>query len=107
MSPQVILKLKLKNFTVRLLIILFVQKAKVSSMFVGTKDKCLACTKTVYPTEKVICFYSIFSDMQSYSVHFIYSIHWIECHQYCRCVSIDKKYYRTLKSNEQCINKDQ
>lgn len=26
---------------------------KVSSMFVGTKDKCLGCDKTVYPTEKV------------------------------------------------------
>ncbi|KAI7736722.1 hypothetical protein M8C21_001970 [Ambrosia artemisiifolia] len=26
---------------------------EVSSMFVGTKDKCLGCSKTVYPTEKV------------------------------------------------------
>ncbi|KAL8225432.1 hypothetical protein R6Q57_017989 [Mikania cordata] len=26
---------------------------KVSSMFVGTKDKCLGCKNTVYPTEKV------------------------------------------------------
>ncbi|KAG6402563.1 hypothetical protein SASPL_134760 [Salvia splendens] len=27
--------------------------AKVSSMFAGTRDKCLACKNTVYPTEKV------------------------------------------------------
>ncbi|CAH9146524.1 unnamed protein product [Cuscuta epithymum] len=26
---------------------------KVSSMFVGTQDKCVACNKTVYPIEKV------------------------------------------------------
>ncbi|GJZ68273.1 LIM domain-containing protein WLIM1-like protein [Tanacetum coccineum] len=26
---------------------------KVSSMFVGTKDKCLGCNKTAYPTERV------------------------------------------------------
>lgn len=52
-----------------LLILLFEQKAKVSSMFVGTRDKCLACTKTVYPTEKVICFYSILADMQSYWIN--------------------------------------
>lgn len=26
---------------------------KVSSMFAGTRDKCLACQNTVYPTEKV------------------------------------------------------
>lgn len=26
---------------------------KVSSMFVGTRDKCLGCKNTVYPTEKV------------------------------------------------------
>ncbi|KAL8540468.1 hypothetical protein ACS0TY_001921 [Phlomoides rotata] len=27
--------------------------AKVSGMFVGTKDKCVGCSKTVYPLEKV------------------------------------------------------
>ncbi|KAG7037759.1 LIM domain-containing protein WLIM1, partial [Cucurbita argyrosperma subsp. argyrosperma] len=26
---------------------------RVASMFVGTKDKCLGCNNTVYPTEKV------------------------------------------------------
>lgn len=27
---------------------------KVSSLFVGTKDKCVGCSKTVYPLEKVL-----------------------------------------------------
>ncbi|XP_019242565.1 PREDICTED: LIM domain-containing protein WLIM1-like [Nicotiana attenuata] len=29
------------------------QAAKVSSMFVGTREKCFGCKNTVYPTEKV------------------------------------------------------
>lgn len=31
-----------------------VGKSKVSSMFAGTQDKCVACSKTVYPIEKVL-----------------------------------------------------
>ena len=27
--------------------------SKVSSMFAGTQEKCVACKKTVYPIEKV------------------------------------------------------
>lgn len=27
--------------------------SKVSSMFAGTQEKCVACMKTVYPLEKV------------------------------------------------------
>lgn len=33
-----------------------VQNSKVSGLFAGTKDKCVTCNKTVYPTEKVITF---------------------------------------------------
>ena len=29
------------------------RNSKVSSMFAGTQEKCVACNKTVYPLEKV------------------------------------------------------